>query len=148
MPLDGLPPIFGALEIAGGMLLFIGLFTRPTALILCCELLVAYFYLAMPRSVWPIRNGGDEVLLYLLVFIYFGVRGAGTWSWDDLRRKGASRELMSASAGKTADISLLKYGFRSREYSLTISGQITSMLYTSMFEEPVPRNFRNTASRC
>ena len=83
------------------MLLFIGLFTRPTALILCCELLVAYFYLAMPRSVWPIRNGGDEVLLYLLVFIYLGVRGAGTWSWDDLRRKGASRELMSASAGKS-----------------------------------------------
>jgi uncharacterized membrane protein YphA (DoxX/SURF4 family) len=101
MPLDGLPPIFGALEIAGGMLLFIGLFTRPTALILCCELLAAYFYLAMPRSVWPIRNGGDEVLLYLLVFIYLGVRGAGTWSWDDLRRKGASRELMSASAGKS-----------------------------------------------
>ena len=99
MPLDGLPHIFGALEIVGGLLMFIGLFTRPTALVLCCELLGAYFYVAMPRSVWPIRNGGDEVLLYLLVLVCLAVRGAGMWSWDHLRKEPASAQVMSAGAG-------------------------------------------------
>ena len=75
MALDGLPTAFGALEIAGGVLLFIGLLTRPAAVILSAELLFAYFYLAAPRSVWPIRNGGDEVLLYFLVFVYLAVSG-------------------------------------------------------------------------
>lgn len=84
MALDGLPPIFGGLEILGGVLLFLGLFTRPTAVVLCAELLAAYFYSAVPRGVWPIRNGGNEVLLYFLAFAYFAAAGAGAWSLDHL----------------------------------------------------------------
>ena len=101
MALDGLPTAFGALEIAGGLLLFIGLLTRPTAVILSVELLFAYFYLAAPRSVWPIRNGGDEVLLYFLAFVYLAVSGAGAWSWDELRQKESAASMLPASAGKT-----------------------------------------------
>ncbi|MGA2882405.1 MAG: DoxX family protein [Bryobacteraceae bacterium] len=98
MALDRLPPVFGVLEIAGGLLLFIGLLTRPVALILSCQLLLAYFYVAVPKSIWPIRNGGNEVLLYLLVFVYLALSGAGKWSWDDLRKKRASGDLVSANA--------------------------------------------------
>jgi len=87
MALDGLPPIFGGLEILGGLLLFLGLLTRPTAVILCAELLAAYFYSAVPRGVWPIRNGGNEVLLYFLAFLYLAAAGGGFWSLDRLFEK-------------------------------------------------------------
>jgi putative oxidoreductase len=84
MALDGLPSAMGGLEIAGGFLLFAGLFTRPVAIVLAAELLAAYVYSAVPRGVWPIRNGGNETLVYLLVFVYFAVAGAGAWSVDCL----------------------------------------------------------------
>lgn len=82
MALDGLPSIMGGLEIAGGFLLFAGLLTRPVAIVLAAELFASYVYSAMPRGIWPIRNGGNEVLVYLLVFLYFAVAGAGAWSLD------------------------------------------------------------------
>ncbi len=85
MALDGLPSFFGGLEIVGGLLLFLGLFVRPTAIVLCAELIAAYLYSALPRAIWPIRNGGNETLIYLLVFLYFAAAGAGIWSVDYLR---------------------------------------------------------------
>jgi len=75
----------GGLEIVVGLLLFLGLFTRPAAIVLGVELLAAYLYSAMPRGVWPIRNGGNETLIYLLVFLYFAAAGAGIWSLDEFR---------------------------------------------------------------
>src|SRR5690348_6238494 len=60
MALDALPSFVGGLEIVGGLLLFAGLFTRTTAIVLCAELLAAYVYSAVPRGIWPIRNGGNE----------------------------------------------------------------------------------------
>ena len=85
MALDSLPSLMGGLEIIGGLLLFLGLFTRPAAIVLGVELLAAYLYSAMPRGVWPIRNGGNETLIYLLVFLYFAAAGAGIWSLDEFR---------------------------------------------------------------
>ncbi len=85
MALDSLPSLMGGLEIIGGLLLFLGLFTRPAAIVLAVELLAAYLYSAMPRGVWPIRNGGNETLIYLLVFLYFAAAGAGIWSLDEFR---------------------------------------------------------------
>ena len=84
MALDGLPAMFGGLELVGGLLLLLGLLTRPVAAILCLELLAGYFYSAVPHGVWPIRNGGNEVLLYLLAFVYFAVAGGGVWSLDEM----------------------------------------------------------------
>ena len=92
MALDGLPPIMGSLEIVGGLLLLLGLFTRPTAIVLCAELLAAYVYSAAPRSLWPIRNGGNEVLLYILVLAYFAAAGGGPWSLDHLLQKRRNRD--------------------------------------------------------
>ena len=88
MALDGLPSLMGGLEIIGGLLLFIGLFTRPTAIVLAVELLAAYVYSAMPRGAWPIRNGGNETLVYLLIFLYLAVSGPGAWSLDRIRGAG------------------------------------------------------------
>jgi len=99
MPLDALPQAFGALQILGGLLLFIGLFVRPTVVVLIGEMLAAYFYIAWPRSIWPIRNGGDELLLYLLVFGCLAVSGAGRWSWDELRKSKSASEGMSTAVG-------------------------------------------------
>ena len=103
MALDGLPPIFGGLEILGGALLVLGLFTRPVALVLCAELLAAYFYSAVPRGVWPIRNGGNEVLLYLLAFLYFLAAGAGVWSLDHIlqTRRKHSAEIPATASVRT-----------------------------------------------
>ena len=90
MALDALPSMFGALELVGGTLLLLGLFTRPIAIILSVQLAAAYLYSAAPRGVWPIRNGGNEVLLYFLVFVYLAAAGAGVWSLDERRAKGLS----------------------------------------------------------
>jgi putative oxidoreductase len=98
MALDGLPPLVGGLEIAGGLFLFAGLLTRPTAIALCGELLAAYLYSAMPRGVWPIRNGGNETLLYFFVFLYFAVAGGGSWSLDHLLYKRRSPQGAAAPA--------------------------------------------------
>jgi putative oxidoreductase len=93
MALDGLPPVVGYWEIAGGLLLLAGLLTRPAALISSAGLLAAYLYSAAPRGVWPVRNGGNEALLYLAVFLYLAAAGPGRWSIDRLvetrRRPGA-----------------------------------------------------------
>jgi putative oxidoreductase len=97
MALDKLPPVFGGLEILGGFLLFAGLLTRPVAAILCGELLAAYIYSAAPRGIWPIRNGGNETLLYLLLFLYFAVTGAGAWSLDRLLAKMRHRKAAAAA---------------------------------------------------
>jgi putative oxidoreductase len=93
--LDVLPALFGALEITAALCLLVGLLTRPAALILCAELAAAYVYAALPRGPWPIRNGGNETLLYFFVFAYFAAAGSGSWSVDYFlskrRRLGRSR---------------------------------------------------------
>src|SRR5215510_3080950 len=92
MALDALPQVFGGLEILGGALLFLGLFTRLTSVILCAELLAAYLYSAAPRGPWPIRNGGNEVLFYFLVFLYLAFAGGGAWSLDRVFQGRRSRD--------------------------------------------------------
>ena len=84
MPLDPLGPAGGVLLIALGLLVLVGLFTRPAALLLALQCVIAYFYAAAPRGPWPIRNGGIDTLTYVFVFIYFAGAGAGAWSLDAL----------------------------------------------------------------
>jgi putative oxidoreductase len=85
LALDSLPAITGALEIVAGPLLMAGLFVRQAAWIVAAEALVAYLVVAQPRALWPIRNGGIEVLLYAAVMLYFAIAGAGPWSLDSRR---------------------------------------------------------------
>ena len=72
----------GSLEIVGGFLLLIGLFTRPVAFILCGEMAFAYFIGHFPRGVLPLLNGGDLAITWCIVFLYLSVAGPGAWSVD------------------------------------------------------------------
>ncbi len=85
LAIDRLPAFAGWLEILGGLLLLLGLFTRISAAIVCVELAAAYVLAAAPRGVWPIHNGGNETLMYLVVFLFVAVYGAGVLSFDALR---------------------------------------------------------------
>jgi len=76
------------LEAVGGLLILIGLFTRPVAFLLCGEMAVAYFRSHAPRGMWPIRNGGELAVLYCFIFLYLSVAGAGSFSLDRLIRRG------------------------------------------------------------
>ena len=72
----------GILELVGGALLIIGLFTRPVAFILSGMTAVAYFYVHAPRGFYPILNGGELAILYCFVFLYLAAAGAGPVSVD------------------------------------------------------------------
>jgi putative oxidoreductase len=75
----------GMLELVGGLLLVLGLFTRPVAFILSGEMAVAYFMAHAPRNFFPIHNGGDAAILFCFVFLYLVFAGPGAWSVDGRR---------------------------------------------------------------
>ena len=77
--------IAGVLELFGGALLALGLFTRPVAFILAGEMAFAYFIGHAPRSFFPVLNGGDAAILYCFVFLHLAVVGGGIWSVDAAR---------------------------------------------------------------
>jgi putative oxidoreductase len=77
----------GVLECFGGILIILGLFTRPVAFLLCGEMAVAYFKQHSVRGVWPISNGGELAVIYCFVFLYFVYAGAGPLSLDRAVRK-------------------------------------------------------------
>ena len=77
----------GAIELAGGALLALGLFTRVAAFIVSGEMAFAYFLSHAPHGFFPILNRGDGAILYCFVFFYIAFAGAGPWSLDALLRK-------------------------------------------------------------
>lgn len=84
MPLDALGQPGGVLLLVLGVFLFLGAFGRLTALILSIQCWFAYFYAAAPRDIWPVKNGGNEVLIYAFLFMYIAAVGAGAWSVEDV----------------------------------------------------------------
>lgn len=87
----GMPPLFslyglgGVLETFGGLLLLLGLFTRPVAFVLSGMMAVAYFMAHAPQSFYPAVNGGDAAILFCFVFLYLFTAGGGEWSLDAKR---------------------------------------------------------------
>ena len=77
--------IGGLLEFAGGLLLLVGLFTRPVAFILSGEMAVAYFQFHAPGGPWPTVNGGVPAVMYCFTWLYFSAAGPGPWSLDARR---------------------------------------------------------------
>jgi putative oxidoreductase len=75
----------GVLEVVGGLLLLVGLFTRPVAFLLSGEMAVAYFQFHFPQSPWLVVNQGTPAALYCFVWLYFSAAGAGPWSLDAVR---------------------------------------------------------------
>ena len=89
VPLLSMSGVAGLLELVGGALMLIGLFTRPTAFILSGQMAFAYFIAHASRgnALVPMLNGGELAVLYCFVFLYFAVAGAGAWSVDAMRNR-------------------------------------------------------------
>lgn len=77
----------GVLEFFGGLLIAIGLLTRPVAIILVLQMLAAYFMAHAPQGGFPIQNGGELALLYALVYAFLAGNGPGPWSLDERIRR-------------------------------------------------------------
>jgi putative oxidoreductase len=77
----------GILEFAGGILLALGLFTRPVAFLLAGEMAIAYFMAHYPRDFFPINNNGDAAISFCFIFLYLVFAGAGAFALDN-RRNG------------------------------------------------------------
>jgi putative oxidoreductase len=85
-PLLSLAGFAGALEVVGGALLILGLFTRPVAFILSGEMAFAYFLGHAGNGFWPVLNGGTDAILYCFLWLYISAAGPGPWSLDAIRR--------------------------------------------------------------
>jgi putative oxidoreductase len=83
-PFPSLPWIAGFLELVGGLLVALGLFTRPVAFILSGEMAAAYFIAHASRAFWPIQNQGELAALYCFVFLYIFAAGSGPWALDPM----------------------------------------------------------------
>ena len=88
MPMTPLLTAAGVLEVVGGGLLIVGLFTRPVAFVLSGMSAVAYFMVHLPQGPFPIANGGEAAVLYCFVFLYLAAAGGGAWSVDAGRGRG------------------------------------------------------------
>jgi putative oxidoreductase len=101
-PWSGPPPAFsqfwvaGMLETFGGLLIVLGLVTRPVAFLLAGEMAVAYFTAHLPRSFWPVINGGEHTVLYCFIYLYLFATGPGPYSLDAaVRRRRLSPSRLS-----------------------------------------------------
>jgi putative oxidoreductase len=72
----------GVLEVFGGLLIILGLCTRPVALVLSGEMAVAYFQFHQPQGLFPIQNHGEPAVLLCFIYLFFAAHGAGPWSLD------------------------------------------------------------------
>lgn len=84
--LSGLPLAAGILEFVGGILLALGLFTRPVAFILAGEMAIAYFMAHMPRDFFPVNNSGDAAISFCFIFLYLVFAGGGAFALDNRAR--------------------------------------------------------------
>jgi putative oxidoreductase len=90
---DSLPPLLMAaawIEVVGGALITVGLFTRLAAFICAGEMAIGYFMFHAPQGFWPIVNMGEAAILYCFVFLYLAAAGPGAWSIDGARSGGAA----------------------------------------------------------
>jgi len=83
----------GILEFFGGLLVLLGLFTRPVAFILSGMMAVAYWQFHFPNGRWPLQNQGMPAVLLCFIFLYIAAEGAGSWSLDALIRRKRSHPL-------------------------------------------------------
>ena len=90
-PVGSLVWFAGVIEVVGGTLILLGLFTRPVAFILSGEMAFAYFMSHAPQNFYPLLNRGDAAILYCFVFLYLAVAGGGVWSLDQLRAASPAR---------------------------------------------------------
>jgi len=82
MPLSPVLMVAGIIELVAGILIIIGVFTRPAAFIASGMSAVGYWLIHGSQGLYPIANGGETIVLYCFLFLYIAARGAGIWSAD------------------------------------------------------------------
>ena len=90
---DPLPPLLLAaavIEVVGGVLVTLGLFTRLAAFLMAGEIAIGYFLFHFPQSFWPVVNQGDAAILFCFIFLYISAAGPGAWSVDGARKRDVS----------------------------------------------------------
>lgn len=95
VPLLSQMGIGGLIEVVGGILITLGLFTRPVAFILSGEMAVAYFQFHAPQSIYPTTNQGMPAILYCLLYFYMAFAGPGAWSLDGILAGTQTSEVRS-----------------------------------------------------
>lgn len=81
--------IAGVIELVGGALIALGLFTRPAAFVCSGQMAAAYFIGHASQAMYPVQNGGDAAILFCFVFLYIAAAGPGPWSADSVIGKKA-----------------------------------------------------------
>lgn len=81
-PLPLMLVVAAVLEVGGGALIALGLFTRLAAFICAGEMAVAYFMAHAPKGFWPALNGGEGAILFTFIFLFLAAAGPGAWSID------------------------------------------------------------------
>ncbi|HSI18151.1 MAG TPA: DoxX family protein [Sphingomonas sp.] len=81
-PLPMMLVVAAVLEVGGGALIALGLFTRLAAFICAGEMAVAYFMAHAPKGFWPALNGGEGAILFTFIFLFLAAAGPGAWSVD------------------------------------------------------------------
>ena len=87
MPLISFMGFAGAIELVGGLLIALGLFTRIAAFLASGQMAVAYFMAHLPQGPVPLLNKGELAMLYCFLFLYIMAQGAGVWSVDATRQR-------------------------------------------------------------
>ncbi len=82
-PLNPMSTAAGGIELIGGALIVLGLFTRPVAFICSGMSAVGYWMVHGSQGLYPIANGGEMIALYCFIFLFIATRGAGIWSLDN-----------------------------------------------------------------
>jgi putative oxidoreductase len=90
-PLPTMIMAAGAIELVGGALIALGLFTRPAAFLASGTMAVAYFMAHAPKSFWPAVNMGEAAILYCFIFLYLAFAGPGSWSLDAMLGRGRTK---------------------------------------------------------
>jgi putative oxidoreductase len=85
--LTSLPGIAAIFETVGGLLLLVGLFSRPVAFVLSGQMAVAYFIGHAPQRFWPVLNQGTPAVLFSFLWLYLSAAGPGPWSLDAVLRR-------------------------------------------------------------
>jgi putative oxidoreductase len=86
-PLPLMLVVAAAIEVGGGALIALGLFTRLAAFICAGEMAVAYFMAHAPKGFWPALNGGEGAILFTFIFLFLAAAGPGAWSVDGMMGK-------------------------------------------------------------
>lgn len=91
LALDNPGAFAGIVELVAGVLIVLGLFTRPAAFLASGTMAVAYWYAHAPQNFFPVNNMGDAAILYCFIFLYLIFAGPGAWSVDGVRARSAAK---------------------------------------------------------